>query len=715
MAEGTTAETSDGMASAMVRRVGSIQDWCRQNPWLCGLFGAALLIVGGLVFLSATGIRNLFVGILVALAAAAIGGFGLLLINEPISTLVDRNRPRAIRIGFALLFIGLAAIALAVLVESSPAVIVAAVVVLVGLLTINSWLVGDDRTAIEFLGPGLVLLAMATMVVWTGDGLDRWSLLGIGLWVLGLVFVKVGLPPWIDADRSGRRTLALLGSIAATVVGVGLLYLASSTANQLPLLTGIGLAVVGLSAVGIALARFEPGQLPSYLILAGGLLAIALGAVLTWQILRLPELVVLAVAIVAAVGAWFVFRGEALIAVLLLGFVFAWVLIDRTTGEPTDPNPESALTIVAFGDSYISGEGATRYFPDTNVPGIGNNACRRAPTAYPWLAADRLDASLIFLSCSGARTVDMDNTPDPRPLPDPLGPIPGGEDQVQRLLATYSDRIDDTDAVLVSVGGNDAFFGNIIQACLLPQSCAVEDRTGPWLDNARELEDTLVDTYQLLLDTFGIDTPIVAVQYPMVVRPAEDCRIVISDDEIEFIIEFTEALNGSIERAAARAGINVYTGSVDAFDGRGLCDEDPATNSLHLSPTEGGFLDQLSPANWVHGSMHPRADGHVLIAEGLVSDPENGPASGLLVDLLDGSANGGAANPSPNGDPDVGPIGDDPEVADRDWVTERLYETISDLVAPIGLLLIGGLVAAYGAIRARIPLVRFLEPSNNER
>ncbi|MEL6981780.1 MAG: hypothetical protein AAFO29_05095, partial [Actinomycetota bacterium] len=78
-----------------------------------------------------------------------------------------------------------------------------------------------------------------------------------------------------------------------------------------------------------------------------------------------------------------------------------------------------------------------------------------------------------------------------------------------------------------------------------------------------------------------------------------------------------------------------------------------------------------------------------------------------------GSANGGSANPEPNGDPDVGPIGEEPEVADRDWVTDRLYETVSDLVAPIGLLLIGGLLAAYGAIRARIPLIRFLEPSNN--
>ncbi len=711
--DGDGGGDGDGDVGIMARRLGSVRQRCRENPVLCGLFGVLLLVVGGVVFRSSTSIRNLFVGVLVALISAGIGGFGLLLVNEPVQMLVDRDRARrqgrAILAGIGLLILGLAGVALAVWAASSLGAIVAAVVVLVALLIINAWLVGDDRTAIEFLGPGLALLVMATLVIWTGDGLDRWSLLGIGLWLLGLVFVKVGLPPWIDADLEGRRVPALVAAVVETVLGVLFLLWASTGSTQLLLLIGIGLVVVGLSAAGIALARFDPGRVPSYLILALGLVALAVGAVLTWQILRLPELVLLGGVFVAAIGAWFVFRGEALVAVLLLGFVFAWVLVDRTTDEATDPNPDSELTIVAFGDSYISGEGATRYFPDTNVPGIGNNACRRAPTAYPWVVADRLDASLIFLACSGARTFDMDNTPEPRPLPDPLGPIPGGEDQVQRLLASFDDRIDGTDAVLVSIGGNDVYFGNIVQACLLPQTCAVEDRIEPWFDNAREVEDRLVEIYELLRTTFGADTPIVAVPYPQVVAPVDGCRIVIDAEEIAFVTEFTETLNGSIERAADRAGINVYPGSENAFVGRGLCDDDPATNALHLSPTEGGFLDQLSPANWVHGSMHPRADGHELIADGMVSDPDDGDPQGFLVDLLAS----GTPNPEPAGGPAVGSIGDPPEIADRDWVTERLYETIRSLVLPLGLLLIGGLLAAYGALRARIPIVRFLEPSNN--
>ncbi|MEM9564646.1 MAG: SGNH/GDSL hydrolase family protein [Actinomycetota bacterium] len=697
------------MSDALAERMRGLRLRCAANPGVCWLIGFGMLVVGGVVFRSSTSVRNLFVAVLVALAAAALGGFGLLLINEPIRAFVDAGRGRAIRVGFGLLLAGLLAVAAAVWVGTSIGVIVAAVVVLVALLIINAWLVGDDRTAVEFLGPGLALLVLATLVIWAGDGLDAFALIGVGLWVLGLVFVKVGLPPWIDADLDRRRVPALVAAVAETALGVAFLVWASRASTQILVLIGVGLVVLGLSAVGIALARFEPGPPLSYLVFGIGLVALAAGVLLTWQTLRLPELVLLGAAVVAAIGAWFVFRGEALVAVLLLGFVFAWVVVDRTADEPRDPNPDAELSIVAFGDSYISGEGAPRYFADTNVPGLGNNACRRAPTAYPWVVADRLDASLLFLACSGARTVDMDNTPEPRPLPIPLGLLPGGEDQVQRLLASFPDRIDATDAVLVSIGGNDVFFGNIVQACLLPQTCAVDDRVGPWLDDAREVEDTLVDTYTLLRTVFGADTPIVAVPYPQVVAPVDGCRIVVDDDEIEFVRQFTSTLNGAITRAAERAGINVYPFSEDAFVGRGLCDDDPATNSLHLSPTEGSFLAELSPANWVHGSMHPRASGHELIADGMVSDPADGPVDGWLVDLLASDT----PNPEPAGGEDVGPIGEPPEVADRDWVTDRLYETIGDLVLPLGLLLLGGLLAAYGALLVGIPIVRFVAPTND--
>ncbi|MGI9597214.1 MAG: SGNH/GDSL hydrolase family protein, partial [Acidimicrobiales bacterium] len=442
-----------------------------------------------------------------------------------------------------------------------------------------------------------------------------------------------------------------------------------------------------------------------------GLAITGAGVFFTDDIVSLKLVTAVVTVVIAAIGAWFVFRGEALIAVLLLGFLVGWVLVDRTTGEAVDPNPDAEQTILSLGDSYISGEGAPEFFEGTNVVGPNGNQCRRAPTAYPYLAADRLGASLIFLACSGALSTGMDNAGT---LPDPLPPVAGGEDQLQRLVAEYGSDVADIDAVLVSVGGNDVGFGTIIKACLLPESCAVPELNEPWLRNVAATRQQLVGVYQTLKTTVGDGTPIVAVLYPRIVRPDERCELAIGDDEIEFVVEFTDALNETVRRAAAEVGINVFEGSVDAFDGRLLCDDDPATNFFHIAPTEGPVADTIVPSNWVHGTLHPRVDGHELIADRLVAVSEDGERQGYLVDLLASVKAGGPANPPPGAGPGPGQPTYE-ELPDDEWVEEQLYRTVGDLVLPVGLLLIGGLVAAFGLVKARFPLLNFLDPTNNRR
>jgi hypothetical protein len=67
-------------------------------------------------------------------------------------------------------------------------------------------------------------------------------------------------------------------------------------------------------------------------------------------------------------------------------------------------------TLVAIGDSYMSGEGASIYYNGTDEG--GGNQCRRGPTAWAALASENGFDALEFLACSGARTGNVLYNPD---------------------------------------------------------------------------------------------------------------------------------------------------------------------------------------------------------------------------------------------------------------------------------------------------------------
>lgn len=709
--EPSTETVTEPPAAGGPLPLAGLRGWCLARPTRCVVAGFLLLVAGGRSFLAATGQRSVGLSILLALGGALIGAIGLLLLNEPVAGYVKAHPRRGRLIGVLTLVVGFVVVWFAIGIESPILAVVGAVIVLLALLAINAWLlVGGVAKGGLLLTAGLIGLIASPALVWFGDGVDGWSIAAVPIWVVGLVLFKVGLPPWIDRRRIERRMTVTVDSILATGLGVLLLFLASRSFSEGALLFGLMLSVAGLSSLGISTARFDPSRLVAWLLLLGGLVAIGVGAVLTNDIVSLELVTAVVALVVAAVGAWFVFRGEALIAVLLLGFIVGWVLVDRTSEEPLDPYRGSQLMVLAVGDSYISGEGAPRFFDGTNVVGDNGNQCRRSGTAYPYLVADRLNASLIFLACSGAKTIDMDNQGD---LTDPFPEVAGGEDQIQRLLAVHGDQVDRIDVVLVSAGGNDVGFSTIIKACLLPESCATPELNDGWLRNVAETRQQLVATYLTLKEAVGDDTPIVAMLYPIIVGQAGGCELPIGADEIDFVIEFTTALNDTVIAAAAEAGINVLGDSADAFEGRLLCDEDPATNFFHLAPTNGPIADTVLPANWVHGTLHPRADGHELIADRLVTVDDEGRRLGYLVDLLASIDDGGPANPPPGPGPGPG-VPQYEDLPDDEWVEEQLYRTVDDLIPPLGLLLFGGLIAAFGVVKARLPFLDFLDPSNNQ-
>lgn len=152
---------------------------------------------------------------------------------------------------------------------------------------------------------------------------------------------------------------------------------------------------------------------------------------------------------------------------VLLRFGVAYVFALPAGRDDNDPSPvrdSAAPLMVALGDSFMSGEGAERYLPDTDVPA---NRCHRATSAHPYLVAKQLGMWLVSAACSGATTEDFTS---PQHETSPRSTY-GGVAQLDALDAPRITPDADVEpglpaVVLVGIGGNDAEFGDIVRSCL---------------------------------------------------------------------------------------------------------------------------------------------------------------------------------------------------------------------------------------------------------
>ena len=170
-----------------------------------------------------------------------------------------------------------------------------------------------------------------------------------------------------------------------------------------------------------------------------------------------------------------------------------------TMNPPATVSTGDAFVYVALGDSYQSGEGAavdlrpaTNYlssgyengenYPESvggqentytdTFTGTGpGNGCHRALMNYAKINRDKLAPGqpviLVDRTCSGAQIVQADK-------PAIVGPV-GGDILRNSQVQTAVDRLSgmglsaaDVDLVTVGMGGNDAKFGDILQACVAP-------------------------------------------------------------------------------------------------------------------------------------------------------------------------------------------------------------------------------------------------------
>lgn len=177
------------------------------------------------------------------------------------------------------------------------------------------------------------------------------------------------------------------------------------------------------------------------------------------------------------------------------------------------------LNLVALGDSYTAGSGLTPYQASTDTP---DNRCRRSTRAYPValgaaLAGIGRPTTVTSLACTGARLRNVGFLA-------PDGSRVAGEAQFLKapvqLLAPQIEAT--TDVVVVSIGGNDAGFSDVLTRCADPAlgSCATAAFSLELEARTRRLRASMVSTLSAV-HRLAPNAVVVAMGYPHPFAPED--------------------------------------------------------------------------------------------------------------------------------------------------------------------------------------------------
>jgi hypothetical protein len=230
-----------------------------------------------------------------------------------------------------------------------------------------------------------------------------------------------------------------------------------------------------------------------------------------------------------------------------LGDIFAPVLVD-------------GRSLVIMGDSYSSGEGTGSYLPESPDAAA---LCHRSSRTYLAPEFDAAGIPVDILACSGATTKDFADEQW------------GGSHRIAaRQLAQLRGLTNVPGAVVMTAGGNDIHFADIVKGCIasvLTQSCA---RPRQFADAViaspsrlqDQLESTYVDVWEALNDPSrlaqrnGDYAPVIVVGYPQVTHDSSKgvCDGAFDASEVRFANDLVNSLNASIERAVDAARVRGY-------------------------------------------------------------------------------------------------------------------------------------------------------------
>ena len=229
--------------------------------------------------------------------------------------------------------------------------------------------------------------------------------------------------------------------------------------------------------------------------------------------------------------------------------------------------PPQRTTYDVLGDSYGSGYGVPPY-----------TACGRSESAYGVLVDGRARLELDdFVACAGATTASL---------------VAGGQ------LAALDQ---DTDLVLLSIGGNDIGWSQAVGACLAGSDAQCAGATALVRNRVTTLLPGLLDGLHARIAAAAPDARVIVTGYPRLFSPEHGAYLGASPAEQQALNDGADLLNAVVAAAAERAGAD-FVDVTSRFEGHGVNAPEP------------WVLGATDP-----GAFHPNAAGYDAYAAAVTS------------------------------------------------------------------------------------------------
>lgn len=304
--------------------------------------------------------------------------------------------------------------------------------------------------------------------------------------------------------------------------------------------------------------------------------------------------------------------------------------------------------VVVMGDSYSSGENAPPYLPGSGDEDWENRCHRSAKTHGAVLFPDA-----TILACSGAVTADFSGyqTKDPGSIHRrirTLSNAPQGKDslvvkKVPPQLKALEELQEAPDLVILSIGGNDAGFADVVRKMLLfPKEingisnffshigASVPGSLSDDIAGVLMKIDAIINSEERLIQRQGKVAPILILPYPDAIRNTiwkDECAFGLSKSERELLAVFQTNLNWVIEQAVNRLnGRPIYFVHqvAGAFANTHMCSEDPP---LRIASTFEGIghttTDTITGSTQSQELFHPTETGYYLEAQAIAKWSNN--------------------------------------------------------------------------------------------